>query len=76
MYRDTEIDQGAVQRRLRAETFRPSEELEAVLRRLERNPDDPQVTPAMRMSAAMYRESKAAAMAERPARLDTKGESR
>lgn len=70
-------DQEAIQRRLRAESWQPSEEMEIVIRRLERDPDDPQVTPQLRMSAAMYRDARAAAMAARPTRLDTaKGETR
>jgi len=72
MYQNTEAsDQDKVQRRLRAESWRPDADMEVIVARLAADPDDPRITPTMRMSSALYREAKAAAMAERPPRLDT-----
>ncbi len=70
-------DQAAIQRRLRAESWTPDADMERVVQWLEKDPDDARVSPGLRMSVAMYRESKSAYLAERPPRLDTtKGDPR
>lgn len=72
-----EVDQEAIQRRLRAESWHHDPDMERVIQWLEADPDDPRITSGLRIGAALYRESKAAFMAERPPKLDTtKGESR
>ena len=63
-------ENAARQDELRADAWTYSPEMEAALRRLERNADDPAIAGAVRMGAAMYETGKAAA---RRAGRDTSG---
>lgn len=60
----------ALQDRHRAEAWRYDPHMEAALARLERDPDDPRLGGQIRMSAALYRDGKAAA---KRAGIDTTG---
>jgi hypothetical protein len=57
----TEQTQEEIQAGLRADGWQHDPQMEAVLRRLERNPDDAAVAGTLRMAAGMYREGKQAA---------------
>lgn len=57
----TQPTQEQIQDQLRADAWRQDPAMETVLSRLERNPDDPAITPHLRMASALYRDGKAAA---------------
>ncbi len=81
MYRTEPTDQDAIQQQLRAYAWRHDPQLEQLVERLERNPDDPAIAGSLRMQVGYYRQNKEAARrAGRPVdgregvQLDTRGD--